>query len=484
MLQRKWYVLLLATILLASLHSPGLAQTRIATETTAQSTRPARWGYMAPTRTQSPSGAASTPDTPRLSTGRRNDPSPPSPSSRPSRELALPTGPVQPTRLELTILQLSCPTGILPGIDLDRLTAGNAEPAVILERLQEFGQANIAFQVDNRINLTGESKMTQGARVPSVRDVVIGRNGVVTPSVTYESIGSIVKIRGLWREDDPQVADIATEIETSTITDTPTQVAPGVDLPGFGELSIKQTFSLQNGVPICLLFTGNPATNGVESISTVSILHLRLSRPDQPAPSAPTAAASAAQPQTLIRACILEVSGEQEKLEMIDLGKEPPDNEKKLEETLGWFGKVAEVARPGILALWPSRSTVTIGTKTPVQVTSDAGQDRDRRVAAIRMERSQLTLTIDGQWSDDDPQRGRMKLAVDRETTTASKGKSQGKFASDMLQTEVDIRDNVPCCLMGKVIPGERPEDSSRRYIVLVKAKRITDVAEASPQPR
>lgn len=100
------------------------------------------------------------------------------------------------------------------------------------------------------------------------------------------------------------------------------------------------------------------------------------------------------------------------------------------------------------------------------------------------MDRSQLTLTIDGQWSDDDPQRGHMKLAVDRETTTASKRKSQDKFAGDMPQTEVDIRDNVSRCLMGKVIAGERPEDSSRRYIILVKAKRITDATETPPQPR
>lgn len=454
---------------------------RIVPEIAAQSTDPARPGYVAPTRPLSPPAGASTPDTGPQSSRGRNDSSPPSPSTGWSGESAMPIGRVQPTRLELAILQLSCPTDILPRIDVDRLTAGNAEPVAILDRLQQLGPANIAFQVDNRINLNSESRMTQGARVPSVRDVAIGRNGVATPSVTYEKIGSIVKIRGLWREEDPQVADIAAEIETSTLTETPIQVTPGVNLPGFGELSIKQTFSIQNGVPLCLLFTGNPATNGVESISTVSILHLRLSRLDQPAP---TAAAFPTQPQTLIRACILEVTGEKEKLEMIDLGKEPPDNEEKLEETLGWFGKVVEVARPSILALWPSRSTVTIGIRTPTDVSAEASPTQDRPRTRIHMDRSQLTLTIDGQWSDDDPQRGHMKLAVDRETTTASKRKSQDKFAGDMPQTEVDIRDNVSRCLMGKVIAGERPEDSSRRYIILVKAKRITDATETPPQPR
>ena len=194
------------------------------------------------------------------------------------REPQLPTGPNQPTRLELAVFDLSCPTGIAAGIDLNRITAGAASAAVILDRLQQYGQASAMFRADNVINLVAGASISQGCIVPTVQDVVVDGRGDIHPSVTYEKVGAIVKIRGQWRQDDAQLADVFCDTVAATIVDSPVQMRRGVVLPVFVNVGGRQTIQVRQGRPTCWLLSGAPIEQKTESTSHLYIFCLTLTR--------------------------------------------------------------------------------------------------------------------------------------------------------------------------------------------------------------
>ena len=395
------------------------------------------------------------------------------------REPQLPTGPNQPTRLELAVFDLSCPTGIAAGIDLNRITAGDASPAVILDRLQQYGQASTVFRADDVINLPAGAEITQGCRAPTVQDVVVSRNGVVTPSVTYEKVGAIVKIRGQWRQDDAQLADVVCRINTSAVVDSPVQVASGVILPAFADLSVKQTLQVRHGRPTCWLLSGTPLAHEAESISHLYIFYLSLARAGEPTGPAPTAAAGT--PQTMVMATILEIEGDKEKLAEIDLNKEPPTDPAKLVESLSWYGKVREVARPSLLAIWPSKSTITTGWNQPVipqQVTTEPAEPRSRRgKETISYQRAQLEFTIDGRWSDGNPQKGIVTIELEKRQEA---GQNRELVKKDLITSTATIENNKPLCILGKVVSADG-QDQARRCVICLTARRIEEKKEAAP---
>lgn len=396
-----------------------------------------------------------------------------------SRELELPTGPAQPTRLQLAILELACPTGIVAGIDLQGLVAGNATPEAILERLGQFGEATTVRRIDSLINLTSQTEITQGSRVPTVRNVVVSAGGVVTPSVSYEKVGTIVKIRGQWRQDDAQLADVVCTITTSGIMDSPIRVASDVILPVFNELSVKQTLQVRHGQPTCALLSGIPQAHEGNSVVQLHVLYLMLTRAGEAAQMSQTATEPPA-PQTMVQAAIYEITGEKEKLAQIDLGKEPPADPAKLQESLGWYGKVREVARPSLLAVWPSKSTIITGWKEPVipeqAATQSAETTSSRARRTISYRRVQFEFTADGRWSDAAPQEGKVTIEL---TKRQQVGQNREMVAKDAITSTANIENNKPLYVIGDVMSADG-QDQARRYVICLTARRI-EQKESAP---
>jgi hypothetical protein len=370
---------------------------------------------------------------------------------------------------------------MVPGLDLGQLSADNATITVLLDRLQQYGEATLTFRMDNVVDLLTQTEITQGSRVPVVQDIAIGRNGAVTPSVTYQRVGAIIRMRGAWRDQEPQQADITCRIELSGIGKSAVTVSEGVILPVYMETDLTQTLTVTDGKPILAMLTSSPTTDNKQSLTTVQIRYLMLTRAD--ATHAPAKSAAAAGPPTKIELAIYQLTGEKEKLETVDLGKAPPADAKKLEESLGWFGKVELVSRPSILAAWPSQSKVTIGWNEPVMNPGEKDKNETtsgRRPVSVRYERCAQAVEIEGRWSETNPHDGTVKLKL---TERRPATKSRDAVDQTAITSEVAIQEGKPTCIMGKVLSDDG-QDQAKRLIICLTARRIATGPAASDQSK
>ena len=202
------------------------------------------------------------------------------PTPRESRRtMEKPEGPPQPTRIQLDLFDLTCTTDKLAGLDTSQIGADQASSAQIIERLAKLGDAKHLMRVDNVVNLAGESNITQGVRKPIVKDVTMSKSGTVTPSVDYEEVGFIARFNGQWRDGSPDSrADMVCSIEMSGVNESGVQVASGVTLPTFNELSIRQAITIAGGVPVLILSNDMPISKDDKLVSHVTIVRLLLTR--------------------------------------------------------------------------------------------------------------------------------------------------------------------------------------------------------------
>lgn len=389
----------------------------------------------------------------------------------------------QLTRVELAVLQLTCATEIVTGLDLTQLSADNATPAVMLERLQQYAEAMLTFRLDNVFDLMSETEIRQGSNVPIVKSLSVGRDGNVTPSVSYEQIGAVIRLRGLWRDDAPEQADLSCHLELSGISKSAVSIAKGISLSVSSQVRLTQKLSLTHAKPTLIMLTTAPTTDGKQSLTTVYLLHLILTR--QEAGGASTPATSTAGPQTRIDMSIYQLTGDKEKLEKADIGDPLPTDAKKLEEALGWFGKIELVSRPSILAVWPTQSTITTSWNEPT--IADGGQEKDdgeprRRPTSVRYQRRSQTIGIDGRWSDANPDEGTVKLKIETAQRRPA-ARSREQFDEATIETEKTIQEGKPTYLMGKVLADDG-QKQARRYIICLTARRITTGTAASAQAK
>lgn len=388
---------------------------------------------------------------------------------------------VQLTRVELAVLQLTCAAEMVTGLDLTQLSADNATPGIMLERLQQYGEAMLTFRLDNVFDLMSETEIRQGSNVPVVKSLSVDRAGNVTPSVSYEQIGAVIRLRGLWRDDAPEQADLSCRIELSGVSKSAVSIAEGISLPVSNQTRLTQKLSITHAKPTLIMLTTAPTTDGKQSLTTVYLLHLILTRRETGGTSTP--ATSTAGPQTKIDMSIYQLTGDKEKLEKADIGDPLPTDTKKLEESLGWFGKIELVSRPSILAVWPTQSTITTSWNEPT--IADGNKEKDdgeqqHRPASVRYQRRSQTIDIDGRWSDDNPKEGTVKLRIETAQRRPS-AKSREQYQDTTITTEKTIQEGKPTYLMGKVLSDDG-QNPARRYIICLTARRIT-TGTAAPAP-
>ena len=196
---------------------------------------------------------------------------------RPGRQGGLPTsrpaplsGPMQSTRLQLEFYRITCAPQRLGDIDVDALTT--ATPQEILDKLGALGEARILGRIDQVGNLVSGLKSTSGKRMPTTQNIVV-REGKVTPSVTYEEVGTICDIVGDWR--DGTEASVNVSIEVSQVVKSPVVVAENVRLPAFETFKLDQQMAVESGKPVVLL-TSDLTADLKDAESTVLIVRLRL----------------------------------------------------------------------------------------------------------------------------------------------------------------------------------------------------------------
>ncbi len=191
------------------------------------------------------------------------------------------TGP-QPTRVQVDLFEVVCTNDQLIRLKPDALYRPAGEGcsvADVAKQLGEFGSARLLVRIDNVLNLTGRSNLSNGKQAPTVQDVVVGKGGVVTPSVSYQDVGFKMELEGRWRDDAaPARADIRCEIDCSNVVKSGTEIGSGVTLPAFAKLDIGQYVTVTSGQPIFIVSNDLPGRDGEKALINVSVVRLVATR--------------------------------------------------------------------------------------------------------------------------------------------------------------------------------------------------------------
>ena len=149
---------------------------------------------------------------------------------------------------------------------------------------EDFNFLFRALQVEGRLEVLSrpaimvqdnqEAAITIGERVPTVQNVVVSAAGVVTPSVSYEDVGVILKVTPIVNPDGYVSMEIAPEI--SSIGTSSISIGSGVTLPTFTERSAETTVTVKDGETIIIggLITSreNQSENKVPLLGDVPML--------------------------------------------------------------------------------------------------------------------------------------------------------------------------------------------------------------------
>jgi type II secretion system protein D len=130
------------------------------------------------------------------------------------------------------------------------LTVTGEDFNFLVRALQSEGRLEILSRPSILVQDNQDAEITIGERVPTVQDVVVSGDGVVTPSVTYEKVGVILKVTPIVNPDGFVSMEIEPEISaigTSSVT-----VSSGVSLPTFTERSAKTSVTVKDNETIII----------------------------------------------------------------------------------------------------------------------------------------------------------------------------------------------------------------------------------------
>jgi hypothetical protein len=232
--------------------------------------------------------------------------------------------------------------------------------------------------------------------------------------VSYQDVGFRARLTGNWRDDDPQErADITFSIECSRVVKSPVEIGSGVTLPSFAELEIEQGLVVASGKPVFLVNNDMTSPGDPDALTYVSIIRFVATRLDDGA--AGQAAANTGE-QTLINMAIIELAGDKDELDGLDLDKIVPRDAtaEQVTQALSKFGKPEILARPSILATWPGTARVEIGEQIPFVSEFKPGPD-GAMTPSVDYKQAGITLDITGHWLEEvSPPQGVITLNLEQ----------------------------------------------------------------------
>jgi hypothetical protein len=193
---------------------------------------------------------------------------------------------LQPTRIQLEIFEVAASPEHFVQFDLDTVTSGTPGAEELLARLKAYGTPRLLARFDEMLSLPGESKLTMGANMPTVQSVSVSSQGQVTPSVSYQSVGTTVTISGNWRnEGRSSWADLNTNIELSTISKSSVKVSSDVQIPIFNKFSSRKTITVHHARPVYLLASYPPEAGDETIMFSVNLIRLKAIKAQTEQPS-------------------------------------------------------------------------------------------------------------------------------------------------------------------------------------------------------
>ncbi len=185
----------------------------------------------------------------------------------------------EPTRIQIEVFELTCLPGELARLDATVVAKGDVSTEQAVKMLGEHGEARLLVRMDDVMDLRQSSRLNHGKRMPTVQDVAVSDKGVVSPSVTYQSVGFNADIQGQWWEDEqPTQADISVSIEFSTVIKGTVQVADKVTLPEFAQWSVKKRVTVTDGEPLVTMTNQLPDPFDSAGRIVVNVVRLTATR--------------------------------------------------------------------------------------------------------------------------------------------------------------------------------------------------------------
>jgi hypothetical protein len=189
-----------------------------------------------------------------------------------------PSGPIQPTRVQIEVFELRCPSDRLAKLDLAGITDGNPPIGAIVERLSALGSARLLTRIDNTTDLLTEFTLSRTSDLPVVQSVTAPASRPADPSVNYQSVGLTLNLSGSWQDDDPDQAVIQCRLSLSSVAESSVQISSGVAMPAFVKAKIDRSFVARNGRPVWTLSNNLPASEDANAMTTAAIARMVFTR--------------------------------------------------------------------------------------------------------------------------------------------------------------------------------------------------------------
>ncbi len=189
-----------------------------------------------------------------------------------------PSGPIQPTRVQIEVFELRCPTDRLAKLDLAKVTKDDPPVGAVVERLSTLGSARLLTRIDNTTDLLAESTLSRTADVPVVQSISAPASKPADPSVNYASVGLTLTLSGSWQDDDPEQAVIQCRLSLSSVAESPTQSSPGLAMPAFVKAKFDRSLVARSGRPVWTLSNTLPSSDDAKAMTSAAIARMVFTR--------------------------------------------------------------------------------------------------------------------------------------------------------------------------------------------------------------
>ncbi len=185
----------------------------------------------------------------------------------------------QLTRLQMDVFSVDCTLEQLAQFELDAVSAGDPSATEVLRRLAQFGAARVAIRYDNCVNLTDETHVGSGKRVPSVGNTTIS-DGTITQSVSYHDIDFAATLSGAWLvPEDPMQAQIRLTFNLANPAFQRESVGHQLNAPIIEErLSSQHSRVLKSGAPVWLACNSLPPGCDADCKTDLIVIRIKASR--------------------------------------------------------------------------------------------------------------------------------------------------------------------------------------------------------------
>lgn len=185
----------------------------------------------------------------------------------------------QLTRLQMDVFGVDCTLEQLAQFELEAVSTGDPSTPEILRRLAQFGAARVAIRYDNCVDLTDETHVGSGKKVPAAGSTTIS-DGTVTQSVDYRAIDFAATLSGAWLvPENPMQAQIRLTFSLANPAFQREAVGNQLHAPVIEQRLIsRHSRVLKSGAPVWFACNGLPPACDADCKADLIVIRIKAIR--------------------------------------------------------------------------------------------------------------------------------------------------------------------------------------------------------------